>query len=102
MHQGIEPLGTDSSFVNGAGFNGLVKVAKKDNLCTNHKGRFIDETTTAGRTTPGLAEPCTLMKHKAAGATARGFHHQTLRAMMQTFPDVFKVRKDFLLRDAHA
>jgi hypothetical protein len=96
------PPGTGGSFVNGGDFIGLVKVAKKDKLCTNHKGWCIDKTTTAGRTTPGLAEPCTLMKHKAAGATARGFHQQTLRAMMQTFPYMFEMWKDFLLRDAHA
>src|SRR5262245_53672832 len=55
-----------------------------------------------GRATPRLAKPFTFMEHEAARPTARRFHHQTLLAMMQTFPYMRQMRKDFLLRDAHA
>jgi hypothetical protein len=90
-------------------FNGLQtpKLSKKQ-LCDrtalglNPKDRFIDKTVMTGRATPRLAKPFTFMEHEAARPTARRFHHQTLLAMMQTFPYMRKMRKDFLLRDAHA
>jgi hypothetical protein len=55
-----------------------------------------------GRATPRLAQPCTFLEHEAARPTARRFHHQTLLAMMQTFPYMRQMGQDVLLRDAHA
>jgi hypothetical protein len=49
----------------------------------------------------GLAEPFTLMKHKAARSATGWFHQQAIGAMMQTFPDMFEMRKNVFFRDSH-
>ena len=68
---------------------------------TNHKAGFIDETPAAGWTTSGLVEPFTLMKHKAARFAASWFHQQAIGAMMQSFPDMFEMRKNVFFGDSH-
>ena len=51
-----------------------VKATKHDKLCTNDEERFIDETTTARRTAPRLAESFTFIKHETTRTTASGLH----------------------------
>jgi hypothetical protein len=70
-------------------------------MSTNHKAWFIDAAPGAGRAMSGLAEPFTFMKHKAAQFAAGGFHQQAIGAMMQTFPDMFEMRKNVFFRDSH-
>lgn len=70
-------------------------------MYTNHKAGFIDETPAAGWAPSGLAEPFTLMKHKAARFAAGWFHQQAIGSVMQTFPDMFEMRKNVFFRDSH-
>jgi hypothetical protein len=56
----------------------------------------------AGRATARLAQPFTFPEHEAARPTVRRVHHQTLLAVLQTFPNMRQMRQDVLLRDAHA
>lgn len=49
----------------------------------------------------GLAEPFALMKHKAARFAAGWFHQQAIGAMVQTFPNMFEMRKNVFFRDSH-
>jgi hypothetical protein len=68
---------------------------------TNPKAGVIDETPAAGGATSGLAEPFTLMKHKAARFATGWFHQQAIGSVMQTFPDMFEMRKNVFFRKSH-
>jgi hypothetical protein len=68
---------------------------------TDHKAWFIDEALAAGRAMSGLAESFTLVKYKATGFAAGRFYAQALRAMMQTFPNMFEMRHNLFFGEPH-